>query len=76
MFKAKIRKVGDTLMLPLSPEMLNALGFDVGEGDSLSLEPTGNSELRMQMSDLETQRLLAAEMAVVNRNDELLAGLA
>ena len=76
MFKARIRKVNDTLMLPLSPELLKALESEVGEGDTLYLEPTGNGELKLRTSGPEMERLLAAEMAVVNRNHEILAGLA
>ena len=76
MFKAKIQKINGTLMLPLSPELLGALGLEVREDDTLYLESTGNGELEVRVSDPEMERLIEAEETVVERNHELLAGLA
>ena len=76
MHRVKIRKVDGSLMLPLGPEVLGTVDFEVREEDSFYLESTGNGEFRIKIPDPETQRLIAAEDSVIEKNHEILAGLA
>ena len=76
MIEAKIHKIDDSLMLPLSPALLESLELDAKEGDTLYLAPIGNGELKMRMEDPEMQALVAAEQAVIDRNHDILAALA
>ena len=76
MHKVEIRKVDGQLIMPLTPELLSDLGIKAMEGDILYLNPTGTGELKMQIQDPETARLIAAEQSVMEKNHEILAGLA
>ena len=74
MFKAKIRKEGNSAVITLSSEMLAVLG--VTEGDTVYVTRSEDNNLRMHAHDSAVLDVLVAAEVVMDESRTLLQELA
>lgn len=74
MIESRIRKVGNSAVMTLSPDMLALL--DAKEGDTLYVVRSDDGGLKLMTHDPEVQAALAAAEVVMDENRDLLQALA
>ena len=74
MFQAKVRKVGNSLVVTMSLEMLAAL--DVKDGDTVYETRSDDSSLKISAHDLQVIAELEAAERIIDTNCDLLQALA
>lgn len=73
-FETKVRRVGNSVVMTMSPELLMAL--DVKEGDSLYVVRGDDGSLKILASDPRVSEALAAAEIVMDENWDMLQALA
>ena len=74
MFQTKVRKVGNSLVVTMSSEMLSAL--DVKDGDTVYVTRSDDSGLKISAHDPQVVAALEAAERVMDENRDLLQALA
>ena len=74
MFQTKVRKVGNSLVVTMSSEMLAAL--DVKDGDTVYVTRSDDSGLKISAHDPQVVAALEAAERVMDDNRDLLQALA
>ena len=74
MFQTKVRKVGNSLVVTVSSEMLAAL--DVKDGDTVYVTRSDDSGLKISAHDPQVVAALEAAERVMDENRDLLQALA
>jgi len=74
MFQTKVRKVGNSLVVTMSSEMLAAL--DVKDGDTVYVTRSDDSGLKISAHDPQVVAALEAAERVMDENRDLLQALA
>lgn len=70
---SKIRKIGDSMVLHLTPEMLAVLNAQAG--DTLYVTCADDGSLRVVANDASLKDILGAGDVVMDENNDLLRGL-
>ena len=74
MFQTKVRKVGNSLVVTMSSEMLSAL--DVKDGDTVYVTRSDDNGLKISAHDPRIVAALEAAERVMDENRDLLQALA
>ncbi|ROU02641.1 transcriptional regulator/antitoxin MazE [Histidinibacterium lentulum] len=74
MIETKVRRIGETAVMTLTPEMLTLL--KIAEGDTIYLVQSGDGTLRILASDPDVAAALEAAETVMDENRDLLQKLA
>ena len=74
MFQTKVRKVGNSLVVTMSSEMLAAL--DVKDGDTVYVTRSDDKGLKISAHDPQVVAALEAAERVMDENRDLLQALA